>query len=79
MTTGVYIWFHYTKPSGSKSSHIDWAGTIDTERAKKALDKIKVEDMLKVQSTKFFSHDVSLSISMQEISTGNVLYRRNVL
>lgn len=79
MTTEVYIWFNYTKPSGSKSSHIDWAGTIDTERAKKALDKIKAEDMLKVQSTKFFSHDVTLSISMQEIKTGNVLYRRNVL
>lgn len=79
MTTGVYIWFTYTKPSGSKSSHIDWVGKIDTDRAKSAIDKIKAKDMLKVQSTKFFSNDVALSISMQEISTGNVLYRRNVL
>ena len=79
MTTGVYIWFDYTKPSGSKSSHIDWAGTIDTDRAKKAIDRIKAEDMLKVQTSKFFSQDVSLSVSMQEIKTGNVLYRRNVL
>ena len=79
MTTGVYIWFSYTKPSGSKSSHIDWAGTIDTDRAVKALDKIKAEDMLKVQTSKFFSKNVTLSISMQEIKTGNVLYRRNVV
>lgn len=79
MITGVYIWFNYIKPSGSKSSHLDWAGTIDTDRAIKALDKIKAEDMLKVQTSKFFSKDVTLSISMQEIKTGNVLYRRNVL
>jgi hypothetical protein len=78
MTTGVYIWFRYTKPTGSSASHIDWAGTIDTERAKKAIDKIKAEDMLKVQSSKFFSHNVKLSISMQEIKTGNVLYRREL-
>ena len=78
MTTGVYIWFNYTKPSGSKSSHIDWAGTIDTDRAKKALDKIQAKDMLKVQTSKFFSEDVTLSISMQEIKSGNVLYRRTL-
>ena len=78
MVTEVYIWFNYTKPSGSKSSHIDWAGKIDTDKAKSAIDKIKAEDMLKVQSSKFFSQDVTLSISMQEIATGNVLYRRNL-
>lgn len=76
MTTGVYIWFNYTKPSGSKSSRIDWAGKIDTDRAKSVIDKIKADDMLKVQSSKFFSQDVTLSISMQEIATGKVLYRR---
>ena len=78
MVTGVYIWFDYTKPSGSKSSHIDWAGKIDTDRAIKAVNKIKAQDMLKVQSSKFFSHDVTLSISMQEISSGNVIYRKTV-
>jgi hypothetical protein len=78
MVTEVYIWFDYTKPSGSKSSHIDWIGKIDTDKAKSAIDKIKAEDMLKVQSSKFFSQDVTLSISMQEIATGNVLYRRNL-
>ena len=78
MTTGVYIWFRYAKPTGSSASRIDWAGTIDTEKAKKAIDKIKAEDMLKVQSSEFFSHDVKLSISMQEIKTGNVLYRREL-
>ena len=78
MTTGVYIWFNYTKPSGSHSSHIDWAGTIDTNKAIKALDKIQAKDMLKIQTSKFFSEDVTLSISMQEIKTGNVLYRRTL-
>ena len=78
MITGVYIWFNYTKPSGSRSSHIDWAGTIDTDKATKALDKIQAKDMLKVQTSKFFSEDVTLSISMQEIKTGNVLYRRTL-
>lgn len=78
MTTGVYIWFNYTKPSGSKSSHIDWAGTIDSDKAAEALDKIKAEDMLKVQASKFFSEDVTLSISIQEIKTGNILYRRTL-
>ena len=78
MTTGVYIWFNYTKPSGPHSSHIDWAGTIDTNKAIKALDKIQVRDMLKVQTSKFFSEDVTLSISMQEIKTGNVLYKRTL-
>lgn len=78
MITAVYIWFNYTKSSGSKSSHIDWAGKIDIDKAKSAIDKIKAEDMLKVQSSKFFSQDVTLSISMQEIATGNVLYRRNL-
>ena len=78
MVTAVYIWFNYTKPSGSKSSHIDWAGKIDTNKAKLAINKIKAKDMLKVQSSKFFSQDVTLSISMQEIATGNVLYRRNL-
>lgn len=78
MVTAVYIWFNYTKPSGSKSSHIDWAGKIDTDKAKSVINKIKAEDMLKVQSSKFFSQDVILSISMQEIATGNILYRRNL-
>lgn len=78
MVTGIYIWFNYTKPSGSKSSHIDWIGKIDTDKAKSAIDKIKAEDMLKAQSSKFFSQDVTLSISMQEIATGNILYRRNL-
>lgn len=78
MTTGVYIWFEYTKPSGSMSSHIDWTGIIDTDKAKKTLDKIQAKDMLKVQTSKFFSEDVTLSISIQEIKTGNVLYRRTL-
>ena len=78
MVTGIYIWFNYIKPSGSKSSHIDWAGKIDTDKAKSVIAKIKAEDMLKVQSSKFFSQNVTLSISMQEIATGNVLYRRNL-
>lgn len=78
MVTGVYIWFNYTKASGSKSSHIDWAGKVDTEKATKAINRIKAEDMLRVQSSKFFSQNVTLSISMQEIVTGNVIYRRTV-
>lgn len=78
MITGVYIWFRYTKPSGSSASIIDWIGTIDTERAKKAIDKIKAEDMLKKQSSRFFSHDVKLSISMQDIKTAKTLYRREL-
>ena len=78
MTTGIYIWFDYTKPSGSRASHIDWAGTINIDRAKKAVDKIKAEDMLRAQHSRFFSHDVTLLISIQEIKTGNVLYRRVV-
>lgn len=78
MITGVYIWFHYTKPTGSNTGHIDWIGTIDTERAKKVIDKIKAEDMLKVQHSKYFSHDVKLSIVMQEIKTGEVLYRKEL-
>ena len=78
MTTGIYIWFDYTKPSGSRASRIDWAGTIDIGRAKKVVDKIKAEDMLRAQHSRFFLHDVALSISIQEIKTGNVLYRRVV-
>ena len=64
MTTAVYIWFRYTKESGSSASLIDWMGKVDVERAKKAIDKIKGEDMLKRQSSRFFSHDVKLSISI---------------
>lgn len=76
--TAVYIWFRYTKPSGSNSAILDWIGTIDVEKAKKAIDKIKAEDLLKKQSSKFFSHDVKLSISMQDIKTGKNLYRREL-
>lgn len=78
MKTGIYIWFRYTKPTGSSASRLDWVGTIDIEKAKKAIDKIKAEDMLKVQNSKFFSHDVKLSISMQDIKTGENLYRREL-
>lgn len=78
MTTEVYIWFNYKKPPGTSSSRIDWAGPIDVEEAKRALDRITADDMLKVQNIKLFHQDVSLSISMQEIKTGNVLYKRNV-
>ena len=78
MVTGVYIWFTYTKTSGSKSSHIDWVGKVDTEKATEAINRIKAEDMLRIQSSKFFSQDVTLSISMQEIATGNIIYRRTV-
>ena len=78
MTTGVYIWFRYTKPTGSSASILDWIGTIDVERAKKVINKIKAEDLLKKQSSKFFSHDVKLSISMQDIKTGENLYRREL-
>ena len=78
MVTAVYIWFRYSKPAGSSSSIIDWIGEIDVERAKKVIDKIKPEGMLKRQSSKFFSHDVKLSISMQDIKTGENLYRREL-
>ena len=79
MVTGIYIWFDYTKPSGSSASHIDWAGTIDIDRAKKAVDKITAEDMLRAQHSRFFSHNVTLSISIQEIKTGKILYKKWIL
>lgn len=78
MITGVYIWFEYTKQSDSSSSKITWAGKVDTDNAIKAINRIKAQDMLKVQSSEFFSHDVTLSICMQEIATGKVLYRRTL-
>lgn len=78
MVTGMYVWFNYRKPSGSLSSKIDWAGKIDIDKAKQVVDKITASDMLKAQASKFFSEDVTLSISLQEISTGKVLYRRIV-
>lgn len=78
MVTAVYIWFDYTKPAASITSRIGYIAKVDVERVKKAIDKIKAKDMLKVQSFKYFSHDVELSISMQELSTGKVLYRREL-
>lgn len=76
MTTGVYIWFAYEKSTGTRSSIIDWAGRIDVERAISAVNKITANDMLRVQSSKYFSEGVKLSISIQEIKTSKVLYRR---
>ena len=78
MITGVYIWFDYMKPTGSNASHIDWVGTIDIEKAKRIIDMIKPEDMLKKQPSNYFSHNVELSISMQEIKSGKVLYKRKL-
>lgn len=78
MITGVYIWLRYTKSTGSSASILDWIGTIDVEKGKKAIDKIKAEDVLKKQNSKYFSHDVKLSISMQDIKTGENLYRREL-
>lgn len=78
METSVYIWFDYTKPSGSSSSKIAWCGTADIEKIKKAVNKITADDMLKCQKTNFFKHDVELSISIQNLKNSEVLYRRVV-
>ena len=78
MITGVYIWLNYYKTSGSHSSHLDWVGKIDVEVGKKAINKFTLEDVLKRQSSAFFSHDVICSATMQEIATGKVLYRRHI-
>lgn len=79
MKTEIYVWFDYCKPSGSRCSQIDWAGQIDIEKAKQIVDKITAREMLKVQTSRFFAEDVSLSISIQEIKTGLILYKRSVL
>ena len=78
METSVYIWFDYTKPSGSSSSKIAWCGTADIEKIKKAVNKITANDMLEYQKTNFFKHDVELSISIQNLKNSEVLYRRVV-
>lgn len=76
MVTGVYIWFNYKKSEGCGSSIIDWAGRIDVQRAIDAVNKITAKDMLRVQNFKFYREGVKLSISIQEIKTSKVLYRR---
>lgn len=79
MTKNIYVWFKYAKQSGSCASKIEWTGTINMQKAINVADKISPEYMLQKQACKFFKHDVKLSISIQEIETGNVLYRRSVL
>lgn len=78
MKKGVYIWLNYKKATGSCNSKLDFAGTVDVQKAITAINKITKEDLLKRQSSKFFSHDVECSISMQDITTGENLYRRTL-
>lgn len=74
----IYIWFNYTKPSGNCCSKLDWAGKFNIEKAIQIVNKITVEDMLKVQGSNFFKYNVTLNISIQEIGTGKVIFRRQV-
>lgn len=74
----IYIWFNYTKPSGSCCSKLDWAGKFNIEKAIQIVNKITVKDMLKVQSSNFFKYNVTLNIAIQEINTGKVVFRRQV-
>ena len=79
MTTGIYVWFNYKKPnSETRSSHLDWAGTMDIDKAIKAVNQIKPADLIRVQTSKFFAEDVDLEISIQEIKSSKVLYRRQL-
>lgn len=79
MTKNIYVWFKYTKQSGSCASKIEWTGTMNIQKAINIADKISSKYILQKQLCKFFKHDVELSISIQEIETGNVLYKRSVL
>lgn len=78
MKKGVYIWLNYKKATGTCNSKLDFAGTVDVPKAIEALNKITKKDLLKHQKSKFFSYDVECSISMQDITTGENLYRRTL-
>lgn len=77
--TAIYVWLDYKKPnSATCNSKIDWCGKADVEEAIEIVNKITLQQMLKKQQSKFFSHNVICEIAIQELATGKVLYRRTV-